>query len=135
MMEEKDPPASLLPKATVFTPKSVPVAPAYSVSEGGGGRKYGAGKGNQDQGRAARGHVVPNCGDEPRGEDGLAGALSEDGVEWLAVRVTSKQIKDGRFDLPDISVKDAEGELVALSHHVAMILSIDRNTSKSQASL
>lgn len=26
-------------------------------------------------------------------------ALPEDGVEWLAVQVTSKQIKDGRSDL------------------------------------
>ncbi|KAI3396792.1 hypothetical protein diail_11692 [Diaporthe ilicicola] len=31
-------------------------------------------------------------------------ALPEEGVEWLAVRVTSKQIKDGRFDL-DVSGK------------------------------
>lgn len=61
-------------------------------------------------------------------------ALPEDGVEWLAVRITSKQIKDGRFDL-DISVRDTDGELVALSHHVAMILSIERNTRKKQASL
>lgn len=61
-------------------------------------------------------------------------ALPEDGVEWLAVRVTSKQIKDGKFDL-DISVRDVDGELLALSHHVAMILSIERNTRKKQSSL
>lgn len=61
-------------------------------------------------------------------------ALPEDGVDWLAVRVTSKQIRDGRFDL-DISVRDAEGELLALSHHVAMILAIERNTRNAQASL
>ncbi|KAK6829900.1 hypothetical protein PG989_010562 [Apiospora arundinis] len=56
-------------------------------------------------------------------------ALPEEGVEWLAVRVTSKQIKDGKFDL-DILVRDLEGELVALSHHVAMIVSVERNTKK-----
>lgn len=61
-------------------------------------------------------------------------ALPEEGVEWLAMRVTSKQIKDGRFDL-DVSVRDVDGELVALSHHVAMILSIERNTRKSRSSL
>ncbi|POS72542.1 hypothetical protein DHEL01_v209057 [Diaporthe helianthi] len=61
-------------------------------------------------------------------------ALPEDGLEWLAVRVTSKQIKIGKFDL-DISVRDTDGELLALSHHVAMILSIERNTRKSKASL
>ncbi|KAI0602450.1 thioesterase family protein [Biscogniauxia sp. FL1348] len=53
-------------------------------------------------------------------------ALPEEGVEWLAVRVTSKQIKDGRFDL-DITIRDAEGQLVALSHHVAMIVDIAKN--------
>ncbi|KAI1774200.1 thioesterase family protein [Hypoxylon cercidicola] len=57
-------------------------------------------------------------------------ALPEEGVEWLAVRLASKQIKDGRFDL-DIQVRDVDGELVALSHHVAMIVSIERNTGKS----
>lgn len=56
-------------------------------------------------------------------------ALPAEGVEWLAVRVTSKQIKDGRFDL-DILVRDVDGELVALSHHVAMIVSVERNTKK-----
>lgn len=61
-------------------------------------------------------------------------ALPEAGVEWLAVRVTSKQIKDGKFDL-DISVRDVDGELLALSHHVAMILSIERNTRKKKSSL
>ncbi|KAL9619768.1 MAG: hypothetical protein Q9160_005604 [Pyrenula sp. 1 TL-2023] len=58
-------------------------------------------------------------------------ALPEEGVEWLAVRVTSKQIKDGRFDL-DVLVRDVGGELVALSHHVAMILSIERNTGNKR---
>ncbi|KAK7994641.1 hypothetical protein PG991_016229 [Apiospora marii] len=65
-------------------------------------------------------------------------ALPAEGVEWLAARVTSKQIKDGRFDL-DILVRDVDGELVALSHHVAMIVSVERNTKKmgvsSKASL
>ncbi|KAF4631136.1 hypothetical protein G7Y89_g6996 [Cudoniella acicularis] len=60
-------------------------------------------------------------------------ALPEEGVEWLAVRVTSKQIKDGKFDL-DVLVRDMEGEIVALSHHVAMILSMERNTAKRKSS-
>lgn len=60
--------------------------------------------------------------------------LPEEGVEWLAVRVTSKQIKDGRYDL-DISVRDADGELVALGHQLAMILTMERNMSKSRAAL
>ncbi|KAJ8133429.1 hypothetical protein O1611_g196 [Lasiodiplodia mahajangana] len=60
-------------------------------------------------------------------------ALPDKGVEWLAVRITSKQIKNGMFDL-DISMRNVDGELVALSHHVAMIVSLERNTGKSPAS-
>lgn len=60
--------------------------------------------------------------------------LPKSGVEWLAIRVSSKQIKDGRFDL-EVSVRDTEGEMVALSHHVAMILTMERNTKKAKASL
>ncbi|KAI1204949.1 thioesterase family protein [Annulohypoxylon truncatum] len=55
--------------------------------------------------------------------------LPEEGAEWLAVRVTSKQIRDGKFDL-EVLVRDVEGEIVALSHHVAMIVSLERNTGK-----
>ncbi|OTB20578.1 hypothetical protein K445DRAFT_17849 [Daldinia sp. EC12] len=60
-------------------------------------------------------------------------ALSEEGVEWLAMRITSRQIKNGRFDL-DILRRDAEGEIIALSHHVAMILSVERNAKKRNLS-
>ncbi|KAK9426026.1 putative Thioesterase-like protein TwmA [Seiridium unicorne] len=60
-------------------------------------------------------------------------ALPEDGVEWLAVCATSKQIQDGKFDL-DLVVRDGEGELVALSSHVALILEMGRNTVKRKPS-
>ncbi|CAN8100753.1 unnamed protein product [Discula destructiva] len=60
--------------------------------------------------------------------------LPESGVEWVAVRITSKQIKDGRFDL-DVVVRDVDGELIALSHQIVLIVSMERNTRKSQASL
>ncbi|KAJ4393738.1 hypothetical protein N0V93_002953 [Gnomoniopsis smithogilvyi] len=59
--------------------------------------------------------------------------LPEEGAEWLAMRLTSKQMKDGRFDL-DIQVRDIDGELVALSHQVALIVEIERNTRKSHGS-
>lgn len=58
-------------------------------------------------------------------------ALPEEGVEWLAVRVTSKLIKDGKFDL-DVLVRSVDGEVIALSHHVAMILSIERNMREKE---
>ncbi|KAI1084800.1 thioesterase family protein [Whalleya microplaca] len=60
-------------------------------------------------------------------------ALPEEGAEWLAVRVTSKQIKDGKFDL-EVLVRDVEGDMVALSHHVALIVSIEKNTAKREPS-
>ncbi|KAI9163081.1 hypothetical protein HJFPF1_04679 [Paramyrothecium foliicola] len=56
-------------------------------------------------------------------------ALPEDGVEWLAMRVRSKQMKDGRFDIEAL-VRDVDGNYVALGHQVAMILSMDRNTRR-----
>ncbi|TGJ84051.1 hypothetical protein E0Z10_g4729 [Xylaria hypoxylon] len=59
--------------------------------------------------------------------------LPEEGVKWLAVRVTSKQIKDGRFDL-EVLVRNVEGEIVVLSHHVSLILSIERNMTKQNSS-
>jgi hypothetical protein len=58
--------------------------------------------------------------------------LPDEGTEWLLMRVTSKQIKNGMFDL-DILVRDMEGELVALGHQVAMIVSMDVNMAKHRA--
>ncbi|OTA93643.1 hypothetical protein M434DRAFT_21352 [Hypoxylon sp. CO27-5] len=55
--------------------------------------------------------------------------LPDEGVEWLAVRLMTKQIKDGRFDI-DILVRTVEGEIVALSQQLAMIVSIERHTKK-----
>ncbi|KAI0440353.1 thioesterase-like superfamily-domain-containing protein [Xylaria telfairii] len=47
-------------------------------------------------------------------------ALPEEGVEWLNVGVTSK---------------DVEGEIIALSYHIALVLSIERNTAKTKSPL
>ncbi|KAJ5291445.1 thioesterase family protein [Penicillium angulare] len=63
--------------------------------------------------------------------------LPDDGIEWLAVRVLSKQIKDGKFDL-EVLVRDPDGEIIALSHHVGLILNFVQNTRNkglSKASL
>ncbi|KAI0025984.1 thioesterase family protein [Xylariomycetidae sp. FL0641] len=57
--------------------------------------------------------------------------LPDEGVEWLAVRVTSRQMKDGKFDL-DVVVRDEDGEMVALSHHIAMVVEIEKNTKKKE---
>ncbi|KAH6623881.1 thioesterase-like superfamily-domain-containing protein [Chaetomium tenue] len=55
-------------------------------------------------------------------------ALPEEGLEWLQMRVQSKQIKDGRFDL-EVLLLDENGDLVALSNHVNLILGSERNTA------
>lgn len=52
--------------------------------------------------------------------------LPPEGVKWLAVRVQMKKVKNGRMDL-EVHVHDAEGELVALSHHVGFVLDAARN--------
>jgi hypothetical protein len=56
-------------------------------------------------------------------------SLPEGGVEWLFVRVATKQIKNGRMDL-EITILDEAGEIVALSHHVALAVPAERNIAK-----
>lgn len=55
-------------------------------------------------------------------------SLPAEGVEWLGVRVQMKKIQNGRMDL-EIQVLDAEGDIVALSHHIGFILDASRNTA------
>ncbi|KAK8066537.1 hypothetical protein PG997_013284 [Apiospora hydei] len=56
-------------------------------------------------------------------------ALPAEGVEWLFVRVRAKRIRNGRQDL-EVVILDQQGEIVALSHHVALVLDAKRNTAK-----
>lgn len=51
--------------------------------------------------------------------------LPPEGVEWLFVRCHAKQIKNGRMDM-EIVILDEGGDIVALSSHVALIVSSDR---------
>jgi hypothetical protein len=53
-------------------------------------------------------------------------ALPKDGVEWLFCRARSKQIRKGRLDI-EVVIMDESGDLVALSHHVALVVSAGRN--------
>ncbi|KAH7077071.1 thioesterase-like superfamily-domain-containing protein [Paraphoma chrysanthemicola] len=55
-------------------------------------------------------------------------ALPPQGVKWLQVRVNLKKVKNGRMDI-EVFVHDAEGDLVALSHHVGFVLDASRNTA------
>jgi hypothetical protein len=52
--------------------------------------------------------------------------LPQDGVEWLFCRTRSKRINKGRLDI-EVVVMDEVGDLVALSHHVTLVLSAARN--------
>ncbi|KAK4120992.1 hypothetical protein N657DRAFT_636050 [Parathielavia appendiculata] len=56
-------------------------------------------------------------------------ALPKDGVEWLHVRMQAKQIKDSRFDM-EVLLLDEHGDLVAVSNHVCLIFSSERNMSE-----
>lgn len=57
-------------------------------------------------------------------------ALPEEGVEWLFVRVRAKRIQNGRMDL-EVVVLDEEGDLVAVSDHVCLIVGAERNMKRS----
>ncbi|KAL8747428.1 MAG: hypothetical protein Q9190_000689 [Brigantiaea leucoxantha] len=57
-------------------------------------------------------------------------ALPDEGVEWLFVRVRAKRIMSGRMDL-EVLVLDELGDLVAISNHVCLVLSSERNLTRS----
>jgi acyl-coenzyme A thioesterase PaaI-like protein len=54
--------------------------------------------------------------------------LPPEGVKWLRIRVEMKKVSKGRMDL-EVFVHDAEGDLVALSHHVGLVVDASRNTA------
>ena len=56
-------------------------------------------------------------------------ALPKEGVRWLFVRTRAKVVSNGRYDL-EVVIMDERGEVVALSHHVCMVLSSERNLAK-----
>ena len=45
----------------------------------------------------------------------------KEGWEWLRIRVSSKEVRGGRFDL-EVLVMDEEGDLVVVSNHVGLVL-------------
>ncbi|KAH9860446.1 hypothetical protein J1614_011777 [Plenodomus biglobosus] len=55
-------------------------------------------------------------------------ALPPGGAKWLQIRVEIKKIQNGRMDL-EVFVHDAQGELIALSHHVGFVMDASRNTA------
>jgi Thioesterase-like superfamily len=55
--------------------------------------------------------------------------LHPDGEKWLFTRVQAKRIQSGRMDL-EVCILDHTFDLVALSHHVCMILDVKRNQAE-----
>lgn len=55
-------------------------------------------------------------------------ALPTAGAKYLFVRAQSKQIKNGRLDI-EVTIMDEQHDLVAISHHVVLIVGSERNLS------
>lgn len=54
------------------------------------------------------------------------------GWEWLFCRVYSREIRNGRMDI-SADIFDEQGQLVAMAHQVAIIVSSDRNKPRDGA--
>ena len=52
--------------------------------------------------------------------------LPKEGVEWLYSRIVTKVVRGGRTDL-DVTVLDENGEVIALSTQVGLVVSASRN--------
>ncbi|TGJ83755.1 hypothetical protein E0Z10_g5015 [Xylaria hypoxylon] len=59
--------------------------------------------------------------------------LPPQGSPWLRMRVEAKDIRDGKLDLETL-IYDQDGNLAAISHHVNLILSAERNLAKHKTS-
>ena len=55
--------------------------------------------------------------------------LPPGGANWLFMRVRAAEIRNGRLDL-QVLVLDEEGNIVALSSHVSLVMSSDRNMAE-----
>ncbi|KAI2611898.1 thioesterase-like superfamily-domain-containing protein [Hypoxylon sp. NC1633] len=53
-------------------------------------------------------------------------ALPRQGIEWLFVRVQVKNLRNGRMDF-EVIILDEAGDIVALSHHVVLVVGMERN--------
>ena len=56
-------------------------------------------------------------------------SLGSEGARWLFLRVVTKKVENGRYDL-DVVLLDERGELVASSNHVCFALPAARNLEK-----
>ncbi|KAK3350598.1 thioesterase-like superfamily-domain-containing protein [Neurospora tetraspora] len=68
--------------------------------------------------------VVMNVEQKKAAPEG--GPDGDGGWEWLRMRVSSKEVRGGRFDL-EVLMMDEKGELVVVSNHVGLVLGSERN--------
>ena len=61
-------------------------------------------------------------------------ALPVEGVDWLFSRVRAKQIRNGRMDL-EVTILNEDGDILALSTHVALIVDAKRNMVRNANSV
>ncbi|RHZ67890.1 thioesterase family protein [Aspergillus thermomutatus] len=60
--------------------------------------------------------------------------LPASGVEWLYSRVQTRSVRDGRTDL-DVVVLDEQGEVVALSNQVGLVVDASRNIGQRESKM
>ncbi|KAL5895017.1 hypothetical protein ACKVWC_000238 [Pyricularia oryzae] len=56
-------------------------------------------------------------------------SLTGTNAEFLQLRVSAKEIKNGRLDM-EVLILDVDGDLVAVANHVTLIVSADRNLAR-----
>ncbi|KAI1104950.1 thioesterase-like superfamily-domain-containing protein [Jackrogersella minutella] len=62
----------------------------------------------------------------------LKKGVPTEGADWLRMRVIAKDIRNGKLDMETL-IYDKDGDIVALSNHVNLILSADRNLAKRKS--
>ncbi|KAI5289021.1 hypothetical protein KEM54_004558 [Ascosphaera aggregata] len=60
--------------------------------------------------------------------------LPAEGVEWLYLQAQVRKVQNGRFDV-DVVILDRQGEIVALSNQVALMLPVSRNLAGRETKL
>lgn len=55
-------------------------------------------------------------------------SLPAQGVDWLYSRVVMKSLRNGRMDI-EVIIMDEQGEIVALSSHIGLVVPVERNIS------
>ncbi|KAK4226016.1 thioesterase-like superfamily-domain-containing protein [Podospora fimiseda] len=58
----------------------------------------------------------------------LKRTLPTEGVEWLRLRMQTREIRNGRLDMEVVILREG-GELIGVSHQVNLVLGSERNTS------